>query len=299
MAFSQDPNDKLTRDATPVLTFVFPRPVQGTDNDIQITGPDSVLIVPNAIAGWGSDTVVVTLATSLTGDGRYTVTLKGTITDRQGHALNRGTDEIVYFTLDTRPPTVTADALVTGDTTPALTGTIDDPDAEIVVTVDGWDLRDYTAVNNRNGTWTLRDDMITPALAVGAHDVIVFATDKAGNVGFDVAVDGLVVSGLRISYKPMQFDPESGRCSVEVFVSNTSLLPIQGPIWLIVKVISDPSVTVVGKTGMTPDGDPYVDLTPLLGDGRLDPDETIVKLLTFSNPQQKHFTATVAVRTMP
>jgi hypothetical protein len=294
-----DPNDKLTSDTTPTLAFVFTKPVQGANTDIQITAPDGTQVALNPITGWGSDTVVVTLTAALTKDGRYTVTLKGTIRDNQGHALNGGTNEIVYFTLDTKPPVVRADPLVTGDTTPALTGTIDDPDAEIVVTVDGWDLRDYTAVNNRNGTWTLRDDTITPALAVGAHDVIVFATDKAGNVGFDVAVDGLVVSGLRISYRQMRFDPQSGQDSVEVLVTNTSALPIGGRIWLVVKAISDPSVTLAVFDGVTDDGHPYINLTAALHDGQLHPDESVIAWLTFNNPQQKPFMATVLVRVLP
>ena len=36
-----------------------------------------------------------------------------------------------------------------------------------------------------NGTWTLADDTITPALTDGVYDVQATATDAVGNVGTD------------------------------------------------------------------------------------------------------------------
>ncbi|MEB6672485.1 Ig-like domain-containing protein, partial [Acinetobacter pittii] len=71
-------------------------------------------------------------------DGPHTITV--TATDAAGNA---GTDTAVV-TIDTTAPVVTFPDVSTNDTTPALTGTIDDPLATIVVTVDGVD---YPAVN--------------------------------------------------------------------------------------------------------------------------------------------------------
>ena len=51
----------------------------------------------------------------------------------------------------------------------------------------------YTATNNGDGTWTLADNSIAPALADGTYDVSVSATDAVGNVGSDASVDELVV----------------------------------------------------------------------------------------------------------
>ncbi|NOR32326.1 MAG: BapA prefix-like domain-containing protein, partial [Sulfitobacter sp.] len=78
---------------------------------------------------------------------------------------------------DTTAPQATLDASNTNDATPELTGTIDDPAATIVVTVDGVD---YPATNNGDGTWTLADDTL-PTLADGDYPVTVTATDAAGN----------------------------------------------------------------------------------------------------------------------
>ena len=79
--------------------------------------------------------------------------------------------------------------LGTNDQTPELTGTIDDATATVSVTVDG---STYPATNNGT-TWTLADGAITPALAAGAYNVLVSATDAAGNIGNDATVDELVI----------------------------------------------------------------------------------------------------------
>ncbi|MFG4302511.1 Ig-like domain-containing protein, partial [Acinetobacter baumannii] len=86
------------------------------------------------------------------------------------------------FIVDLVAPVVTFADVSTNDTTPALTGTIDDPTATVVVTVDGVD---YPAVNNGDGTWTLADNTL-PVLADGPHTVSVTATDVAGNVSTPV-----------------------------------------------------------------------------------------------------------------
>ncbi len=79
---------------------------------------------------------------------------------------------------DRTAPVVTVNSLTTTHNSPALTGTIDDPAAAVVVTVGG---RDYSAVNS-GGTWTLAAGTVGP-LAQDTHEVIVTATDSAGNVG--------------------------------------------------------------------------------------------------------------------
>ncbi|WP_336936595.1 Ig-like domain-containing protein, partial [Acinetobacter beijerinckii] len=76
-------------------------------------------------------------------------------------------------------PMVTVDDALTNDNTPALTGTVNDPTASIVVTIDGVD---YPATNNGDGTWSLADNTV-PALTDGDYTITVTATDAAGNVG--------------------------------------------------------------------------------------------------------------------
>ncbi|MCJ0830750.1 Ig-like domain-containing protein, partial [Acinetobacter sp. NIPH1876] len=112
------------------------------------------------------------------GEGPHTVTV--TATDPAG---NVGTDTAV-LTIDTVAPIVSLDDVITNDTTPPLTGTINDPTATIVVNVNGVD---YPATNNGDGTWTLADNVL-PVLGEGPHTVTVTATDPAGNTTIDTAI---------------------------------------------------------------------------------------------------------------
>lgn len=74
---------------------------------------------------------------------------------------------------DNESPTVTLHALITSDTTPELTGTVDDQSATVVVTVNSID---YNATNNGDGTWTLADNTL-PTLPEGIANATVTATD--------------------------------------------------------------------------------------------------------------------------
>ncbi|HIE7388021.1 TPA: Ig-like domain-containing protein, partial [Acinetobacter baumannii] len=163
-------DDVLTNDSTPALT--------GTVNDptatvvVNVDGTDYPA-VNNGDGTWTlADNTLPVLA-----DGPHTITV--TATDAAGNA---GTDTAVV-TIDTSVPVVSLDDLTTNDTTPALTGAIDDPTATVVVNVDGID---YPATNNGDGTWTLADNTL-PALIDGPHTVTVTATDPAGNTATDTA----------------------------------------------------------------------------------------------------------------
>ena len=88
------------------------------------------------------------------------------------------------------PPAVTVTPLLTNDTTPQLTGTVDDPAATIAVTVAR---TQYAAVNNGDGTWTLPDNAIGPPLASGVHDVLAAATNADNSTGYDETADELTI----------------------------------------------------------------------------------------------------------
>ncbi|EXR52040.1 bacterial Ig-like domain family protein, partial [Acinetobacter baumannii 1406182] len=108
-------------------------------------------------------------------------TVTATATDPAGNTSLPGTGTV---SADITAPVVALDDVLTNDSTPALTGTVNDPTATVVVNVDGVD---YPAVNNGDGTWTLADNTL-PTLADGPHTITVTATDAAGNVGNDTAV---------------------------------------------------------------------------------------------------------------
>ncbi len=92
--------------------------------------------------------------------------------------------------VDTVAPKATVSALITSDPTPALTGTVDDPTATLVVTIAG---TTYAATNNGNGTWTLVDNVIATQLSEGIYEVALTATDAAGNIGNDTSLNELEI----------------------------------------------------------------------------------------------------------
>ena len=79
----------------------------------------------------------------------------------------RGRWSVNELTVDTMVPVVTVEnSLTTTDTSPGLTGTVDDPTATVVVTVAS---HDYPAVVVGTA-WTLAAGTITPGLTAGSAD---------------------------------------------------------------------------------------------------------------------------------
>ncbi|WP_114161404.1 Ig-like domain-containing protein, partial [Acinetobacter baumannii] len=206
------PGSELTADADKTIdakvTFTDAAGNSSSVNDTQTytidtTAPDAPVINPvngtDPITGTAEpgSTVTVTYpdgttATVVAGtDGSWSVpnpgnlvdgdTVTATATDPAGNTSLPGTGTV---SADITAPVVALDDVLTNDSTPALTGTVNDPTATVVVNVDGVD---YPAVNNGDGTWTLADNTL-PTLADGPHTITVTATDAAGNVGNDTAV---------------------------------------------------------------------------------------------------------------
>jgi len=177
-------NTLITKDVQPALT--------GTVNDAAAVV--SVTVEGNTYAAVNSGKGTWTLAgntISALDDGVYNVSVAAT--DAAG---NVGRDETAKeLTIDTLPPTVSVDTLTTMDTRPPLTGRVDDRTAVVKVTIGR---KTYTATNNGDGTWTLADNTIKPALALGVYDVLVTATDGVGNVGTDTTTNELTI-GSRVT----------------------------------------------------------------------------------------------------
>ena len=104
---------------------------------------------------------------------------------------------------DSVAPTVSVQSLVTSDSRPPLAGAVDDASASVSVTVGS---QTRPATNHGNGTWTLADNALG-SLAGGTYNVIVAATDSAGNTGLDVTTGELTID-LSISIFPGGFIEE-------------------------------------------------------------------------------------------
>ena len=79
---------------------------------------------------------------------------------------------------DTTAPTGTVNSATTADTTPPITGTVDDPTATVQVSING---ASYPATNNGNGTWTLPDNVVAALTPGVTYPVTATFTDAAGN----------------------------------------------------------------------------------------------------------------------
>jgi hypothetical protein len=185
--------DELTIDATPpAVTVDF---LTTADNTPALSGtiddPTATLSVQV-----GSQTFVGTN----NGDGTWD------LADNTLTALSDGTVDVIVtatdsltnsaqdattgeLTIDTTPPVVAVDALLTNDTTPELSGTVDDVTATVSIQIG---VQIVSATNNGDGTWTLADNTLT-ALADAVYNVIATATDTLGNAAFDAGATELTV----------------------------------------------------------------------------------------------------------
>jgi fibronectin type 3 domain-containing protein len=88
------------------------------------------------------------------------------------------------------PFTVAVNPLTTNQGSPSLSGTVSSSSANVTVRVNGA----YYAVTNNNGAWTLPAGDIQPPLANGTYDVLVEASNSAGQTAFDTTTNQLTVN---------------------------------------------------------------------------------------------------------
>jgi len=172
-----------------------------------------------------------------------------------------------------------------------------DPDGQIVLAEWDWDL---------DGTYDYQTNSPLCQHTWGyefSGTVRLRVTDNEGLTSIDTApvvvvapspepVDDLV----SISVGRASYDRRTGQFSVDAKVTNSSATVIGSPVWMVIESISNPAVTLAGADGTTIDGKAYVDLSGLLGNGQLDPAETISKRIYFNNPNRVQFTFKPSVR---
>jgi hypothetical protein len=127
---------------------------------------------------------------------------------------------------------VTVAPLSTTDTTPPLSGTVNDPTASVQVTVAG---NTYNATNNGNGTWTLADNAIAPPLTAGTYNVVATATNVDGSAN-DATANELTIlpinasiAGRHLFYNQSFFDGNNAAATAgddgAIDTTKSALLP--------------------------------------------------------------------------
>ncbi|MGB5965120.1 MAG: Ig-like domain-containing protein [Sulfurimonadaceae bacterium] len=193
----EDDRFGLVADDTPVIVTLAN--ILTNDNTPHINGTVNDPEAEIVITVGGTDYTATN-----NGDGTWTLPSTDPITDGETVITVVATDpagntttETAIITVDTVAPTVTVDSIVTNDTTPTISGTTNDPDAEVVVTVGG---SDYTATNNGDGTWTLP---ATNTLPEGDTPITVVATDPAGNTTSETATITVDLTDPLIAIDPL------------------------------------------------------------------------------------------------
>ena len=194
---------RFTHDATaPGVTVSSPNDAEywagGSAHDITWSVADTDIADSPVTISYYNGSRWVDIATGEANDGSYTWTVpnmniaraKVRVTTADKTAKSKFYESDV-FTIDSVTPRATIHSLLTNDSTPELTGTVDDPKATIEVTVNGIS---YQATNNGDGTWSLADNTIDADLPPGTYDVIVTVTDLAGNVSTEEAVAALKIT---------------------------------------------------------------------------------------------------------
>jgi len=180
-------SDNITKNTRPVVTLQC---ISATDKLHLIVDGVEVQVVNCTSAG----PIEVTLPNTLS-DGSHTVTYS-----RETSAGNVSAPSMpLTLTIDTTAPT---GALTTQQATvasPALSGTVNDPTATVVVTINGVD---YPAVV-AGGIWTLPANAIA-ALGDGAYTVKMKFTDIAGNVSVAQGVLTISLPSSPLTPQPPQ-----------------------------------------------------------------------------------------------
>ncbi|WP_445004089.1 BapA/Bap/LapF family large adhesin [Halomonas mongoliensis] len=194
--------DLVTNEVAPELSGTIDDP----DATVEVTIGDATHEATNN----GDGTWSLTWPAALDEDD-YTVEVEAT--DPAG---NTGTAQ-GDLTIDTTAPEVTVEDLVTNEVAPELSGTIDDPDATVEVTIGD---ATHEATNNGDGTWSLT---WPAALDEDDYTVEVEATDPAGNTG--------------TAQGDLTIDTTAPEVTVEDLVTNEVVPELSG-------TIDDPDATV-------------------------------------------------------
>jgi len=195
---------------------------------------------------------------------------------------------------------------VTCDTTPVLTyefsEVVDGNDVDIQINapdglpivpdlISGWGTDTIVAIFTTplplDGQYTVTlkktiNDGLGGYLNDGEDEVLFFTLDTTPPA---LEVDDWV----SVSLGSVQHDNNTEQTSAQITITNISSTIIQGPMWLTLKTIGDPEIALLDSHGTMTDGYQYIDITGLLIDGQLDPDESVAKRLFFNNPLRQPF----------
>lgn len=225
--------DQLTtNDTTPVLTGTWQSGDGLLEGIIAITVQvDGGLPIVGALLGGTSGTWSASVPTALA-DGVHEVTATATLLNTS--SISDGSSD--ELTIDTRAIAITVTPLATTDTTPLITGTLDDPGGvvdAVEIEVAGVSYVDYAPGAT---SWAIQ---LPDPLAVDRYDVLALALDNGGTtVATDSSSDELVIDGspVSVTVTELQTDESSptlqGTYSAGVGVAASVRITVDGASYL-------------------------------------------------------------------
>jgi len=197
----------------------------------------------NLSSGHGTFTV----DTTLLADGLSSLDV-GKLYDAAGNASGVGDTYFKNYKIDNTAPVITVNNLFTIDSTPVLSGHVDDTAATVVVKIGSHAYP--VVVDTSTGDWTAQ---VSPTLSDGHYNVVAKATDLAGNVGNDTTTNELTVDA-HIPGAPLMLLPVANGYSNNANTLFTWIGPFfvtHSPATFNLQVATDSSFTniVVYQTG--------------------------------------------------
>jgi hypothetical protein len=118
-------------------------------------------------------------------DGFYDVIARAT--NDIGTGVDETTDELF---IDGTPPEIVVNVIGTSVSSPEISGSINDLTATLNVQFEG---ASFSPEINSDSTWSIPAGTVEP-LSDGVYDVVAFATDSLGNIGFDPTLNEVTIT---------------------------------------------------------------------------------------------------------
>ncbi|WP_272819756.1 Ig-like domain-containing protein [Pseudoalteromonas mariniglutinosa] len=182
----------ITNDWTPLISGTISNAPLATLLTILITdsagSSQTLTTTANADGSWSAE------ATKVLSDGNYTVAVSA------ADALGNTTTSTATGIIDTVQPVIaiTGGLILTADTTPLITGTSNEFNADITVIFDnGSSQVEVTTTTDGSGNWSISSNV---SLSDANYTVIAQVSDEAGNIGTASAA-GLIVDTTPVAFE--------------------------------------------------------------------------------------------------
>ncbi|NQZ78372.1 MAG: fibronectin type III domain-containing protein, partial [Ekhidna sp.] len=241
------PDAPFTNQDTVRIDFTFQEPVDSFDETDLILMGDA-FVISESFTALNDSTFSINLG--FNSEGLLTIDIPDSAAFAQDDATASPPAIPFEITYDNSAPTVTVDSLFTLEVSPELNGSVDDDSVFISILLNG---NSYPAVVVSSGRWQIGAGVISP-LQNGVYDILVSATDLAGNIGNDTTTNELIMDRLEVTVDTLsttQTSPEltgtvtDATAVVDVTVAGSTYTATVNPneTWMLPADVISPALT--------------------------------------------------------